>query len=79
MVQKMAVTSSVTRRLKRHQNKVKVKETSSPFFLKNCHPVRGPMSFTAKEGKKRNDQKQDKQAPHTVLQKLPPKMVRVSP
>ena len=30
------------------------------------------MSFTAKE-KKRNIQNQDKQTPHTLLQKLPPK------
>ena len=34
------------------------------------------MSFAAK-GKKRNDQDQDKQTPHTVLQKLSPKTTPV--
>ena len=39
-------------------------------FLKNWHPVRGPMSFAAK---RKNVQNQDKQTPHTVPQKLSPK------
>ena len=42
------------------------------IFLKNWQPVRGPMSFAAK-GEKRNEQNEDKQTPHTVLQKLSPK------
>ena len=48
-------------------------------FLKNWHPVCGPTSFAAKEKKKekRNDQNQDKQTPHTVLQKLSPKTTHV--
>ena len=29
------------------------------------------------QGKKRNDQNQDKQTPHTVLQKLSPKMTHI--
>ena len=37
------------------------------------------MSFAAKEEKKGNGQKQNKQTPHTVHQKLSPKMVRASP
>ena len=41
-------------------------------FLKNCHPIRRPMSFAAK-GKKINDQNQDKRTPQTVLPKLSPK------
>ena len=42
-------------------------------FLKNWHPVRVPMSFPAKEEKKKLHQIKDKQTPHTVLQKLSPK------
>ena len=44
-------------------------------FLKNQHSVRGPISFMSK-GKKRNVPNQDKQTPHTVLQKISPKMLR---
>ena len=43
------------------------------IFLKNRHPVHGPMSFAAK--RKNNAQNQDKQTPHIALQKLSPKTV----
>ena len=40
------------------------------FFLKNWHPVCGPMSFVAKGVKKKIMQCQDKETPHTVIRKL---------
>ena len=42
------------------------------IFLKNWHPIYGPMSFAAK-GKK-DVQTQDKQTPDTILQKLSPEL-----
>ena len=67
----MSFAAKKNKNEKYHLKGIRAEKKST--FLKNSLPGNGPMSFAAK--KKKAIQIQDKQTPHTTLQKLSPKTV----